>query len=122
MTRKLYSGIVTVLVCIVFGLLTSCGFSSRRVSPMDSPITTTVSGGSGQAQTVGEAFAHPLVARVSTNGTPTSGATVTFVVPLSGASCTPSATTATTDANGEVSITCTANSTAGAYSVTATTT
>ena len=60
---------------------------------------------------------------MTSNGTADIGVTVTFAVPATGASCTPSATTATTDANGNASITCTANTTAGGpYNVTATAT
>ena len=75
----------------------------------------------GTKANVGDAFANMLVATVTSNGTAASGVTVTFTpVPgRAGQSCTPSATTATTASDGTASITCTANSTPGGYSVTA---
>ena len=60
---------------------------------------------------------------MTTGGTPTSGVTVTFTAPSTGASGTfaGGVNTATTDANGKAtSAVFTANSTAGAYTVTAT--
>jgi hypothetical protein len=75
-----------------------------------------------QSTVINTAFPNALVANVKTNGTATSGATVTFSAPAqTGASCVLSATSATTDANGNASVTCTANGTAGSYNVTATT-
>jgi hypothetical protein len=45
-----------------------------------------VSSGSGQSETVSTAFAKPLVALVTANGSPTSGVSVTFTAPSLGAS------------------------------------
>jgi len=85
-------------------------------------VSIAASSGGGQSTTVGTAFPNALIANVTSGGAPLSGATVTFAVPGSGASCTLSSTTATTDANGNAQITCTANTTAGGpYNVTATT-
>jgi hypothetical protein len=120
MNRKIYAVILTALVCLAFGLLTSC--SSSSTPPPPPTITITAASGSGQTATVSTAFANPLVANVKTGGTPTSGVSVAFAAPSTGASCALSATTATTDANGNASVTCTANATTGAYNVTATTT
>ena len=62
-----------------------------------------------------------LVATVTSNGTAASGVTVTFtpVAGSAGQSCTPSANTVATAADGTASITCTANAAPGGYSVTA---
>jgi sugar lactone lactonase YvrE len=78
------------------------------------------SGGS-QSATVNTAFANPLVATVTdSNGNPVSGVTVTFVGPSSGAGVTfPDGNTATTNAQGQASISVTANASAGSYNVTA---
>ena len=118
MNRRAYTGIFAAVVCLAFGLLTGCSSSSKSTPP---PPTIAISASSGgqQLETVGTPFTNPLVANVTSNGTAATGVTVTFAVPSSGASCTPSATTATTDSSGNASITCTANSTGGAYSVTA---
>jgi hypothetical protein len=113
MNRKIYSGIVVAIVCLTFGLLTGCSSSS---SPT---LAISATGGTPQTQTVGEAFSTALAVNVTSNGAPATGVTVTFAPPSSGQSCTPSATTATTDSNGNASITCTANTTPGSYSVSA---
>lgn len=122
MNRKIYLMILIALVCVAFGLLTSCSSSSSSKTPP--VIAITAASGSGQTAIVGAAFANPLVANVTTGGTATQGATVTFSAgSASNATCTLSATTATTDASGNASVTCTANSTVGGpYNVTATTT
>jgi len=119
MNRKIYAVILATLVCLAFGLLTSCSSSSSKTPPV---VLITAASGSGQTATVGAAFAQPLVANVTTGGTPTSGVAVAFAAPSTGASCALSAASATTDANGNASVTCTANSTTGAYNVTATAT
>jgi len=111
MNRKIYL-ILAVVTCLAF--LTGCSSSSTP-----KVVAITASGGSGQTATITEAFANALVANVTSGGTPASGVTVTFSAPSSGASCTPSPATATTDSSGNASVTCTADSTAGTYSVTA---
>ncbi|MGO9085356.1 MAG: beta strand repeat-containing protein [Candidatus Sulfotelmatobacter sp.] len=125
MNRKIYLMILIALVCVAFGLLTSCSSSSSTKTPPVVLINAAASS-TPQSATVGTAFANPLVANVTTGGTATQGATVTFAAPSSGASCTLSSTTATTDASGNASVTCTANTTVSAsgtnYTVTATTT
>ncbi len=113
MNRKLYTGILVAIVCLAFGLLTGCSSSSPTYS------ITAASGSTPQTQTEGEAFAVALGVNVTSGTTPASGVTVTFAAPSSGQSCALSATTATTDSNGNASVTCTANTTPGAYSVTA---
>ena len=83
-----------------------------------------ISAGSGspQSATINLPFTSPLVAMVTDlYGNPVSGATVTFMVPSTGASASLSGSvTATTLANGRAtSASLTANATAGTYSVTA---
>jgi hypothetical protein len=75
--------------------------------------------GSGQSVAAGSPFA-PLVVLVTDNyGNPVSGATVTFTAPATGPSATLGAA-APTGANGQTSVTATANSAGGTYQVTAT--
>jgi adhesin/invasin len=81
-----------------------------------------VAGGSPQTTVVHTAFGTPLTAKVTDSaGNPVFGVTVTFTAPGSGASATFSSTTATTDCAGLASVTATANTVAGTYSVTAST-
>jgi hypothetical protein len=120
MSRRVYTGIFVVMVGLSFGLLTGCSSSSSKTPPT---VLISASSGGGQSAAVGTAFTNPLVANVTSGGAAASGVTVTFAAPATGASCTPSSTTATTDASGNASITCTANTTAGGpYNVTATAT
>ena len=107
--------------------LVACSSSSTPPPPPPPVVSIAATSGSGQAAPVGTAFAAPLVATVTTGGTPTAGVTVTFTAPASGASGTFSGGTATesdtTDSNGvATSSAFTANTTTGAYSVTASTT
>ena len=106
----------------VSGASTPASFSLKNTS-VTSTVSISATSGSGQTATEGTAFAATLVATVTTNGTPTSGVTVTFTAPSSGASGTfaGGVNTATTDANGKAtSAVFRANSTTGAYTVTAT--
>ena len=82
--------------------------------------------GSGQNTTVGMAFANPLVALVQDGfGNPVSGVAVTFAAPNSGPSGTFNNSltniVAATDATGHAGTTFTANTVAGVYAVTAST-
>ena len=119
MNRHFTSILALILVCLVFGFLTGCGSSSSSTPPPTIAISAT--SGSGQTATIGNAFTNMLVATVTSNGTAASGVTVTFTPDAgsAGQSCTPSATTVTTASDGTASITCTANTAPGAYSVTA---
>ena len=124
MNRNFTSILALILVCLAFGFLTGCsssGSSNTAPPPPPPTIAITATSGSGQTATVGEAFTNMLVATVTSNGTAASGVTVTFTPDAgsAGQSCTPSATTVTTASDGTASITCTANSAPGAYSVTA---
>ena len=121
MSRRVYTRICAVVVCFSFGLLTGC--SSNSNSNSTHTITIAATGGTPQSGvTVGTAFAA-LSATVTSNGTPASGVSVTFTAPASGASCAFSGgatETDTTDSSGvATSSACTANSTAGAFTVTA---
>ena len=64
---------------------------------------------------------HPLVAELTENfaGAAISGVTITFTAPSSGASATLGSATAITDADGQASVSATANATLGTYIVTA---
>ena len=122
MTRKLYTNIFVVLACLVLGLLTGCGSSSSKPAPT---IAIAASGGTPQTGiAVGAAFAT-LQTTVTSNGAPASGVSVTFTAPSSGATCafTGGATeTDSTNSSGvATSSACTANHTAGAFTVTAST-
>jgi len=115
-------GISLSVVFLALSFLTGCGGSSSTKTPPNQVVAITATTGSGQTAAVGKAFASPLVATVTTNGTPSSGVTVTFAVPASGATGTfaGGATTATTDSSGKAtSPVFTAGTTAGSYKVTA---
>lgn len=122
MRRRVCIGIFAPVICLAFGLLTGCSSSSSKPAPT---IAIAATGGTPQSGvTVGTAFAA-LSATVTSNGTPASGVSVTFTAPSSGASCAFSGgatETDTTNSSGvATSSACTANSTAGAFTVTATT-
>src|SRR5260370_32690758 len=77
----------TILLFIGLGMiaaLVACGSSSHKNTI---PTIAATSGG-GQSATVGTAFANPLVATVTLNGSPSGAASVTFTAPSSGARCT----------------------------------
>jgi hypothetical protein len=83
---------------------------------------TIVTGSSPQSTTVNSAFPHALAVIVtSPYGDPVAGGVIRFTVTAAanGASATLGASEATIGANGEASVTATANGTAGAYDVTA---
>jgi len=87
--------------------------------------TITASGGASQTASTGTTFATALqISLKSPVGTPENGIRVDFVAPAAGASCTfadgKSTFSTLTDIQGSASATCTSNSLAGAYSVTAT--
>ncbi len=91
-------------------------------------VAVNATNGSLQSVLVGTAFPTPLSAVVTQNGNPMSGVSVTFTAPVSSASSASGTfsnksitESDTTDSNGiATSSTFTANSTAGAYSVSAT--
>jgi hypothetical protein len=121
MNRRAYTGIFAAVVFVAFGFLTGC--SSSKSTPPPPTIAITATGGTPQNVATGTAFAA-LSATVTSGGTPSSGVSVTFTAPSSGASCAfpgGATETDTTDSSGvATSSTCTANSTTGAFTVTAT--
>ena len=82
MNRKAYAGILG-FVFLALAFLPGCGSSHSTTTPPVVAIAAT--SGSGQSATVSTAFTNPLVATVTTGGTPTANVTVTFTV--SGAGC-----------------------------------
>jgi CSLREA domain-containing protein len=84
------------------------------------PAIVSVVSGSGQSAVIGTAFTSPLVVLVTdAYGNVEPGVTVTFAAPASGATAALSNSTAVTDSNGRASITVTAGTTIGHYTVTA---
>jgi hypothetical protein len=80
----------------------------------------TATGGTPQSAIVGQPFAAPLAVHVTDAfGNAAVGTDVTFTPPASGASAVLSSTVATVDANGNASVTATANAIEGTYTVTA---
>ena len=120
MNRKAYASILA-SIFLAISFLTSCG-SGSATAPT---IAITATSGGGQNGVVSVAFANPLVATVTSNGTGMSGVTVTFTAPpQTGASGTfaGGANRATTNASGvAISAVFTANGIAGTYTVTAST-
>jgi hypothetical protein len=84
--------------------------------------TLTAVSGAGQQTTPGSAFASPLVIQVAANdsGAGGAGGVLSFSAPLSGASLSSAAFSATTDLSGTASLSVTANAVEGSYVVTAT--
>jgi hypothetical protein len=115
-----------VLTSTVLGFLMSCGSSSSLST--SSTVAITAASGTPQGATVGSAFAAPLVAMLTSNGSPLAGVTVTFTAPVSGASGVfmTSGTAMETDTTNESGVATssvfTANTVAGAYLVSATAT
>lgn len=103
----------------VVGVAAPATFTLTNQNP--APFAIIATGGTPQRTAVGSPFSTDLVATVvDAAGNPMSGVAVNFAAPLSGASGTfPGGTTVTTDSNGNASAAFTANSTAGAYNVTA---
>ena len=96
--------------------------TDSNVPVVQVPASVAVVAGNNQSATVGTAFASPLTVLVKDGGgNADSGATVAFTAPGSGASATLSnAGSCTTGANGECSVTATANTIAGGpYTVSA---
>jgi Ca2+-binding RTX toxin-like protein len=102
----------------VTGVTTPASFSLTNTP--GAPASVAVVSGSGQSAPVAQGFTSPLVVVVKDSyGNLVPGASVTFAAPASGASATLSSATATTGATGQASVTATANTLAGSYSVTA---
>ena len=118
----------SVLVALCFLGLTNCtSGNGRGILPGIFPVQSiAATSGTPQSHAVNGTFGSALVATVTTDGTPTSGITVTFTAPATGPSATFSNTTslsanAVSDANGlATSPALTANGVSGSYTVTAT--
>ena len=105
----------------VAGITPAADFTLTNIT--GSVISIAATSGTPQSATVNAGFAAPLVATVTSNGSPVSGATVTFDVPTMGASGTfaGGVKTAMTNASGvATSPPFTANGSVGTYTVTAT--
>jgi len=80
-----------------------------------------IASGDAQSATVLTTFANPLVVHASDAfGNAAAGATIAFLTPAGGPGAVLSATSATTDADGNASVTATANAIAGGFFVAAT--
>ncbi|MBW4525332.1 MAG: Ig-like domain-containing protein [Phormidium tanganyikae FI6-MK23] len=101
----------------VGSVATPANFSLTNLA--DLPFTITATNGSGQSTTVNTNFANPLQTTVRDQyGNPVPNATVSFGVPGTGASGTPSAATVTTDTNGNAAVNITANTVSGNFNTT----
>ena len=112
------------LVGLALSFVAACGGSSSTGTTSTSGESIKASTGGSQSAAVGAGFSAPLVAQVTSGGSPVSGVSVTFTAPTSGASGTfnggKTTVTATTDSSGNASVTFTANQTLGTYAVVAT--
>ena len=84
---------------------------------------TVVGNGTPQSATINTAFTQPLSVKVAANDlqAPVAGGVITFASPSKGASAVLSSETATIGSNGVASVTATANSSAGTYTIIAST-
>jgi hypothetical protein len=121
---KLLQSIFLLIASAMIAALVACSSNSTTTTPPP-VVAITATSGTPQSAAVGAAFGAPLVATVTSGGSPASGVTVTFTAPATGASGTfttsgTATETDTTNASGvATSSVFTANTTAGAYSVTA---
>lgn len=124
MNSRIHVALLAVLPCLALSFLTGCGSSKSSQQPPPT-VAITATGGGGQSATVGAAFGKPLVATVTSGGSPAAGVTVTFTAPsaapngtFAGAGATD---TETTNANGvaTTSKAFTAGTKVGTYSVSA---
>jgi Bacterial Ig-like domain (group 1) len=112
MTRRL----PVMAMALTIAMLGAC--SKDDTAPVV-PTALTVASGNNQVVTAGKAIADPLMVTLKDqNGSPISGATVTWAI-LSGGGALDAATT-TTDANGLAKAVYTAGTTAGPVTITAT--
>ncbi|HMD15789.1 MAG TPA: hypothetical protein VKH18_03905 [Terriglobales bacterium] len=110
-----------IVTAAVAGVAPPANFSLTNIT--GAVISITATSGTPQSTPVNAPFAAPLIATVTSNGLPVSGALVTFEVPATGAGGTfaGGVNTATTNASGvATSAAFTANGSVGTYTVTAT--
>jgi hypothetical protein len=125
---RILVAVSSMLVFSTLALLTACSSSNSTTTTPPTVAVTANTGTTPQSATISTAFTTPLAVTVTSGGTPASGVTVTFTAPASGASgvFTTGGTATETDTTGSNGIaTCTgftANTIAGAYTVTATAT
>jgi hypothetical protein len=106
------------VVARVNGVGTSASFTLTNTP--GSPAAISVTGGTPQSAVVHLVFVAPLAVHVTdANGNAVANATVAFNAPVSGASAVASSTSATTDADGNASVTASANAVAGSYTLVA---
>ncbi|SDR09508.1 Ig-like domain-containing protein [Pseudovibrio sp. Tun.PSC04-5.I4] len=106
------------VVASVGGVATTADFP--LTNSVGAAASITADSGSPQDAVISTAFANPLVVTVLDSGNnPVPNETVTFTAPSTNASLDPDVQTATTDAAGQISLSVTANSTVGAYTVVA---
>lgn len=104
----------------VSGVATPASFTATNTA--GAPATVSVVSGDGQSTTVNTAYAAPMIAEVTDGfGNPVPGASVTFTPPATGATAALS-TPALTDVNGQTSVTATAGTVAGSFTISAATT
>jgi sugar lactone lactonase YvrE len=103
----------------VSGVATSASFS--LTNDPGAPAVIVAASGGGQSAIVDTAFTNPLIVTVTdAQNNPVPGVTVTFAGPGTGAGVSfPDGNTAITNAQGQASLTVTANASAGSYAVTA---
>jgi hypothetical protein len=123
--RAIYASLLA-LISFSISFLSGCGGGSSNSNHLTTTPVVAIAATSGSPQTAGitVAFSAPLAATVTTNGSPTSGVSVTFTAPSTGASGTfangKATETDTTNSSGvATSSTFTANTTTGAYTVSA---
>lgn len=93
--------------------------ASFALSNLGAPSSITVASGGTQSVTVGAPFANLVALVKDAANQPLPNVVVTFAAPSSGASASLGAPSATTDGSGFATITASANTTAGAYTVSA---
>ncbi|WP_093181571.1 Ig-like domain-containing protein [Pseudovibrio sp. Tun.PSC04-5.I4] len=106
------------VVASVGGVATTADFP--LTNSVGAAASITADSGSPQDAVISTAFSNPLVVTVRDSGNnPVPNETVTFTAPSTNASLDPDVQTETTDAAGQISLSVTANSTVGAYTVVA---
>ncbi|HVX40926.1 MAG TPA: Ig-like domain-containing protein [Gemmatimonadaceae bacterium] len=98
--------------------LVACGGGGGTEPSKPTPSAVDIVSGNNQVGFVGSPLSSPLIVKVSSNGAPLSGVTVTFAVTSGAASVSPAS--ATTDVNGQASTTVTLGASSGSVQVTAT--
>jgi hypothetical protein len=112
MIRKAYWGVLaSILVALVF----ATGCSSTSATPPVTQVTTVAiptTAPAGQNAVISTKFGSPLIALVSTNGTPVAGVTVTFSAPLPPTKTSPTGAFGSASGNNSASATTDATGTA----------